>query len=623
MRKALIEDLDGGITIPVRVNGASPTFQLETNRIAASALAPLDTAIDDLLHVASVVFLADGSISRGGDTRSNMGANWRRNLRLTIEVTNPLLWSDSTVVAALEDAVGFLTEDRVQFRFEQSSFAPPPQGFLDLDPNGARFEAEEVVLFSGGLDSFAGALEALSTRNDKLLLVSHRSAQKVLPRQDRLAEYLENRFPGRHRHIKVTARRAGPQATETTQRSRSLLFAALGQAVAKSFGASRINFYENGIVSHNLPISPQVVGTMATRTTHPLGIQKLNRLIDLVVPNAVRIGNPYAWMTKTEVVQRIAQHGGEGQISQAVSCTSVRDQTILHTHCGTCSQCLDRRFGILAANLEQHDPPDHYKTDVLLGARDSENSIKMGVEWTRHALHLNQMSLEDFFSRFALEATRIAQGYPELALPQALERIHAMHQRHANAVASVLQKVIQENSAHLAEARLPPTCLLRLHLGPEAHTLEPRLPSTIVRTRISLDRPDKIEPEDTRPDPLAPLKVAFFKEGRRSVVAVIGMTRIEGPPAIVPHALKPAFDQDRSNGLAPDEHRYVNILREPGGPEISKDNLRKLTQRCRDTLAQSYEQLFGHPPPDHLLIQSQPRQGYRLDPSIQLTNRPD
>ena len=34
-------------------------------------------------------------------------------------------------------------------------------------------------------------------------------------------------------------------------------------------GFDLLRFYENGVVSMNLPMSAQVVGTRATRTTHP------------------------------------------------------------------------------------------------------------------------------------------------------------------------------------------------------------------------------------------------------------------------------------------------------------------------------------------------------------------
>ena len=43
--------------------------------------------------------------------------------------------------------------------------------------------------------------------------------------------------------------------------------------------------------------------------------------------------------------------------------------TRLKTHCGRCSQCLDRRFGTLAAGMADVDPEEMYDTDLLTGAR--------------------------------------------------------------------------------------------------------------------------------------------------------------------------------------------------------------------------------------------------------------
>ena len=42
-----------------------------------------------------------------------------------------------------------------------------------------------------------------------------------------------------------------------------------GAVTARLFGLDRITFFENGIVSLNLPPLAQVVGARATRTTHP------------------------------------------------------------------------------------------------------------------------------------------------------------------------------------------------------------------------------------------------------------------------------------------------------------------------------------------------------------------
>lgn len=620
MPEAVIEDLDRGTVKRIAINGARPDFLLGSERISASALASIDPSLTDFLHIASAVFFADGYLPRGGQTRPSMGARWRRHLRVTVEVHDPDLWSDGRVVAALAELVEFFTEDRIEFQFKPVAEAPLETRFLDLDPREAAYQAEEVVLFSGGLDSFSGALEALSTTPQNVLLVSHRSAQKVLPRQDLLSAYLAKQYPGRVRHIKVIARRAGAQASETTQRSRSLLFAALGQAVAKTFGASRVCFYENGTVSHNLPISHQVVGTMATRTTHPLGLLKLNQLFQMILEAPLTLSNPYEWFTKSEVVERIRRHGGESQIRYAVSCTSVREQTKLHPHCGTCSQCLDRRFGILAAGLGAHDPEEQYNTDVLLGERDDEQSIKMAVEWTRHAMRLNSMEMGSFFSKFGLELSRIAQGHPEMAASDLMEKVHSLSRRHADGVRHVLTSAVAENAAALAAGSVPQSSLLLLHLGSNAGGGERRLTPSVDSEPALVTIPEVIKAEDISVEPKAPLQVAFLVEDDRPVVSVVGLARIAGSKAQVPHALKPYFDEDRSNGLSPSDHRFVLDFRR-SCPNLSKQAVRQNVNRCRAMLAKAHADIHGEPPSRPLLIENKLRAGYRLDPTIILTNQ--
>jgi hypothetical protein len=66
---------------------------------------------------------------------------------------------------------------------------------------------------------------------------------------------------------------------ESSQRSRSFFFVALGAVVARIIGTNRIRLYENGIVSGNLPIAENVIGARATRSTHPSVIAGVNQLL--------------------------------------------------------------------------------------------------------------------------------------------------------------------------------------------------------------------------------------------------------------------------------------------------------------------------------------------------------
>jgi 7-cyano-7-deazaguanine synthase in queuosine biosynthesis len=230
---------------------------------------------------------------------------------------------------------------------------------------------DEVVLFSGGLDSLSGAIEELSTDGKRVALVSHRSSPKIYDHQKHLVTELNARFPQKLMHVPVLVTRQGPlRAQEYTQRSRSFLYAALVCVVTRLFGRSEFRFYENGVVSINLPISEQVVGARATRSTHPLVLNHSPKFFSAAVGKPIDVDNPFVWKTKGDVVRSIVDHGCGGLIKHTVSCTRVYDITKLHTHCGCCSQCLDRRFAILAANAADHDPVEMYKVELLTGGQN-------------------------------------------------------------------------------------------------------------------------------------------------------------------------------------------------------------------------------------------------------------
>ena len=74
--------------------------------------------------------------------------------------------------------------------------------------------------------------------------------------------------------------------------------------------------------------------------------------------------------------------------------------TKLHPHCGQCSQCIDRRFAILAAGQDQADPEDAYKVDLLLGGREPGPDREMALAFIRSASKIGQMTDVDFFTHY-------------------------------------------------------------------------------------------------------------------------------------------------------------------------------------------------------------------------------
>lgn len=594
----------------IRVNGHQPNFVIKAEKLAASFSGVLDDRLSDFMDIVSCVFAADGRLSRGTLLRSGFGASWRRRMDFRIAVRDPDFWNRPEIKSALQEAILFMSDDTVRFEFEKAEIPPPDQGVFDFGPQVSRFHANEVILFSGGLDSLAGAYDRLANTSDKIILLSHKSANKRLSHAKALVDLLEKTFPGRILWVPVAAHLNGVAARETTQRTRSLLFACLGFVTARLSGASRLHFYENGIVSINLPISAQVIGTMASRTTHPRTLQCLTTLLDTLAPGAVALANPYEHMTKAEVAGRLANCGGADLIRHSVSCSHVRQQTILHPHCGSCSQCLDRRFGILAAGLGAYDPVEGYETDILVGARSSDDERILALDWARHALRLEQMQDGDFLSAFGAELARVIAARPDLPSAERARSVVDMHRRHGAGVRDALSQALAKHADEIVQQTLPATSLLRMIVADQA-----ALPSQV----ISIQGPLVAFAPDEAPDGHeASKKVRISGSATSAQVIIEGLGEVAGVNATPAWALKPFHAADRQAERDRAAYRYVSGGDLATGLAVSKVAVRQRVKRLREDLALQHEAIEGVRPEAPLLIQSRGGRDYRLDPQLDI-----
>lgn len=602
-------------SLELRINGPDANFRIGTEAIAAWGVAPVEDLSLDLLDIAGAVFAADRAVRRGGDTRPGFGVGWRRDLSFAMAVRRPEFWARTEVTEALVDAVSFLTDDQVSFAFSPGRTKAPQQDYLALAPDsGKAFQGDHVLLFSGGLDSLAGALETLETRTGKVVLVTHRSAQKITPHQNRLAEALQDRYPGRVRYVPIRATFQGRDGAETTQRSRSLLFAAFGYVIARMIGAGQVSFFENGVVSQNLPISRQVIGTMATRTTHPAALAKLEHLLSMIHDTRFAVENRFVWSTKTDIVTKLRTHGAADLIKDTVSCNNVRDRTVLETHCGACSQCLDRRFAILAAGLQDEEPEEMYETPVLTGERCRDQHRTMALDWTMHGLRLASMTQEQFAEAFLGELARIMPAFPDVAPLEVLRRSWQLQLRHGTSISRVVKAETSRQSDAIIDQSLPSSSLLRMIVATRSDTAH--VPN-IVRIPATIGRPDGPTGGDpTQPGALFPLRVSMFLRKALPVLEVAGLGSVSGQPAGAAHALRAQYETDVADGLEPDEHGYVAAGRLVPEAGSSKQSVTQNVKRCRDQLAEFHLVVEGAYPEHDLLIENRRPKGYRLDPRM-------
>ena len=460
--------------LSLRLWGRGENVSLCISDIRSQLLKEIPSSFHDLVEIATYVYCADQAITRGGNGVDNFGENWRRRLFFRIAVRNPDLWNSSPIKDSLTETLSFLSEDEYIFDFVKLEKSPHTQKYLDLDMD----PPEEVILFSGGLDSLGGAIEEAVSNSRKIAMVTHKPTHKLNRRHRKLLELLSSAAAHRPFNIPVIVNKDKSLGREYTQRSRSFLYAALGATVAQIFNLRRIRFYENGVISFNIPISTQVVGARATRTTHPKVINGFANIFSALSGKPFTVENPFLWKTKTEIVSDIVKAGLGDTIKFATSCTHTWVMTKLHSHCGTCSQCVDRRFAVLAADAQQHDPEEAYGVDLLLGERDEGEPKAMIAAYVETASELTDMTAMDFFGRYgeAARALKHLDGSPDITALQ----IYDLHRRHAQYVTKVVDDAIAMNRSEIRKRLLPSSCLLRLvcdssgvQSGPEGSDPEP------------------------------------------------------------------------------------------------------------------------------------------------------
>ena len=413
-------------------------------------------------EIASYVFTADCSTQRGEWKDGKSEEPWGRDLGFLIGVREPEFWEAPKVKSLMQELLRFLSNDTYSFEFvplEKDRSAKTPY-FEFRDQNDWPFhKPDRVVMFSGGLDSLVGIVETVAS-GGKSVLVSHRPVSTLDARQRKLFLELRKRFPSQLIHVPVWINKDERFGREPTQRTRSFLFAALGTLVAQSIDAQGIRFYENGVLSVNLPLAEEALRARASRTTHPVTLHLLSLLAAAVTGRELLIDNPFLFKTKAEVVQILAKHDQTDLIALSCSCSHLMFQSSEKRHCGQCSQCIDRRFAVAGAGLLSKDPQTDYASDVFIGARPKELDRSIAIDYTRHGIELERWSDVEIAGNFNAEISRAVRY--ESKGREAAEALIAMYKRHGTVVRRVLEEQLRTNAPKLIDRTLEGTSLLAL-----------------------------------------------------------------------------------------------------------------------------------------------------------------
>lgn len=595
----------GPVDLPIRFVGPEQNFVLKTEPISHRMSANIPPRMLDLLEIASAVFCADSTVSRGGLTQPRNGQTWRRRLDFTFAVRDIAFWQQSDISRLLSNTIEFMTDDKIECDFVEAERAPQAQSYLNFSAQpAAAFQIDDVVLFSGGVDSLAGVLQALATTERRVALVTHRSAPKTMRHQNDLIDRLGKTFGDRFLWIPVLVNRKGRRGTETTQRSRSLLFASLGCVVASMLKSNRIRFFENGIVSQNLPLARPIVGTLATRTTHPQSLHLLEQLLSQVNEAPMQVGNAFEWMTKTEVVRLLKEHGQSSLLPLTVSCNHTFKRKSDVRHCGSCTQCLDRRCAVLASGLGHLEREGDYATDVLFGTRERDDEQALAIEWVRHARRLSQMKAGEFRIRFMGDLLRIAHAFPDKE--KAFELSHEMHSRHGRVVLEVLSGL----SVAQVESAPPGSIAAQMGGSRSAPHIEQTIPTP---DPAPAAREGKVSKDLDRPT----LELMRLNTNN---LCVLGLQDFSGVHARLISCLLDVFIEDRDAGHQLADYRCLKAREIADRMCVTEDYVRTEVKRIRQGLKESWAGIHDTDPPEQILIRTIGKNGYRLDPAINLVS---
>lgn len=285
----------------------------------------------DLLSIALSVIAADYA---GHRKKSHDG--WTRIFDLTVAVNDKDFWTQQSML--LSKLLGFLTTDRWNITFVDGGYLPQHK-----DKRKIQFpKNDSIALLSGGLDSFVGIIDLFEKG-----LRPYAVSQKVND-DSRKQREIVNLFSPPISLIQLNHNVNVPDAeSPPSQRARSIIFLAYGVLIAsclekhKQGQTVKLYMCENGYISLNPPLTNIRIGSLSTRTTHPIFLKFFQQLL-VNTDLRIVIENPYQDQTKGEMLQNcLNQSILKSYASRTTSCGRYRVHK--HQHCGRCIPCIVRR----------------------------------------------------------------------------------------------------------------------------------------------------------------------------------------------------------------------------------------------------------------------------------------
>lgn len=342
---------------------------------------------EDLYIIGLSVFSLDKRVAR-----KQFQDCWTRSIEVSIPVLEYEKWKGTEL--RWNKLLSYLTGDLWTIVFREtnaiySKHENKNRKHLDIS------KCDCVSLFSGGLDSYCGAIKLLQDKKSPCL-IGHNEYPKLRYIQEKFAEDFRECYPEQYPvFIGFTAGARAPiskihgklRGAENTSRGRSLLFLCAAVTIAGIMGKETpVYIPENGFIGLNVALTNSRKGSCSTRTTHPYFLKGFRNIL-----REVSISNPienfFAYKTKREIVRLVKDttafnKGYQKTISCSHPCVARYNRTGSREYpinCGYCYPCIIRRASLL--DLKDTSPYSAHVTpsDFLNQFAESDRSSDLNA----------------------------------------------------------------------------------------------------------------------------------------------------------------------------------------------------------------------------------------------------
>ena len=382
-------------------------------RFGVSSLSDIN---EDLIILAMSVFAIDKKVPR-----KYFDDNWTRQIELYLPVIEIERWNN--VKIELEDTLSFLSGDKWEINFRKSKEKYRGNKVNKKYKLVEKDNFDCVSLFSGGLDSFCGALKLLNEKK-RTCFVGFKEYKMLGGRQNEIFKNINDAFSDINKELllfntnpSIPLNKAGEKkniGAEITSRSRSFLFLAGALAVASIIGEVPVYIPENGFIGINVPLTDSRIGSCSTRTTHPYFINKFNSILDDIgVKN--KILNPYALKSKGEIVEEVSNldvfdKTAYKTISCSHPCHSRYDKLQTPMNCGYCYPCLIRKASMNKVNYlkDEYNPYNKLSKTFIENNNSIEGKAK-DLKAVMYSLsrYINHIDDDSYINRLLIKTGKL------------------------------------------------------------------------------------------------------------------------------------------------------------------------------------------------------------------------